>query len=301
MTAWRAVLAAVALALAAPSFAAAHAGLVSTSPTNGVVVETTPERVILRFNQAVSVPSVRVFDGVARPVAVGKPVQPRPEEVAVPIEGKLERGSYTVVWRVISDDVDPVTGFLVFHVGAPRAGAAAAAEEAAGSSTPFVAYGLLMLGVAGAAALVLARRLRLAGLAGALAVVSLMAIVLGADGDGAREPAPAKPFRASIQMGSLNSRLAISPARVGDNRIELELPPPTGAEGGYFEVRVWASLEAAGLGPLRFTGIQGTELNAFAVRRAYLPLPGEWKLRVAARRGLTGRYATTLTVPVPAT
>ena len=101
-------------------------------------------------------------------------------------------------------------------------------------------------------------------------------------------------------MGTLDSRLAILPARVGWNRIELELPPPTGTEGGYFEVRVWASLKSAGLGPMHFAGIQGTELNSFAVRRAYLPLPGSWRLRVSARRGVSGRYATTLTVPVAA-
>ena len=162
----------------------------------------------------------------------------------------------------------------------------------------------MLIGVGGLATLALARLLgRVAALAGALAVTALVVVVAltaSTDAGATAESAAAKPFRASIKMGTLDSRLAILPARVGWNRIELELPPPTGTEGGYFEVRVWASLESADLGPMRFTGIQGTELNSFAVRRAYLPLPGSWRLRVSARRGVSGRYVTTLIVPVPA-
>ena len=162
---------------------------------------------------------------------------------------------------------------------------------------------LVLICVGVLATLALARLLgRVAALAGALATTALVVVVaLTAGTDtGEAETAAAKPFRADLKMGTLDSRLAILPARVGWNRIELELPPPTGTEGGYFEVRVWASLKSADLGPMRFTGIQGTELNSFAVRRAYLPLPGSWRLRVSARRGVSGRYATTLTVPVQA-
>jgi copper transport protein len=188
-----AVLAAVAIGLTAPSPAAGHAGLVSVTPANGAVVDVAPAQVVLRFNQPVKADLVRIFDGVARPVAVGR-VTPSPYEVAAPIEGTLPRGSYTVVWRVISDDVDPVSDFLFFHVSARRAEAAA---PAAGASEDDGGVGLLLPALlAGGAAL-------------ALAV-------------------------------------------------------------------------------------------AFAVRRAYLPLPGPWRLRVAARRGVSGRYAATVTGPVPA-
>ena len=301
MLAWHVLLAVVAIALAAPSYAGAHAGFVSSTPANDTVVEVAPKQVVLRFNQAVKVSSVRLFDGVGRPVPVGKLSQPQPSEVVAPIEATLERDSYTVAWRVISDDVDPVSGFLVFHVGVQRAPAGVAGGEPAdgGTSGSFVPYVLALVCAAGAAALLFVRRFRLAGLAGALAVAALVVsiTVAGTDAGGT---AVAKPFRANVKMGTLDSRLAILPARVGWNRIELELPPPTGTEGGYFEVRVWASLRSAGLGPMQFAGIQGTELSSFAVRRAYLPLPGPWRLRVTARRGVSGRYATTLTVPVPA-
>jgi methionine-rich copper-binding protein CopC len=298
--AWRVLLAVALIALAAPSHAGAHAGFVSSTPANDAVVEVAPTQVVLRFNQAVKVSSVRLFDGVGRPVPVGKPSQPQPSEVVAPIEAALERDSYTVAWRVISDDVDPVSGFLVFHVGGQRAPAAAGAEPADdGASASFVPYVLLVLCAGGAAALLFARRFRLAGLAGALAVAALVASITVTRTD-AGGTAAAKPFRANVEMGTLESRLAILPARVGWNRIELELPPPTGTEGGYFEVRVWASLKSAGLGPMQFAGIQGTELSSFAVRRAYLPLPGPWRLRVTARRGVSGRYAATLTVPVAA-
>ena len=306
VTARRAALVAVAVALAVPAHAGAHAGFISSTPTNDAVVEVAPEQVAMRFNQAVKPSSVRILDGVARPVRVGKVSQPQPSEIVAPIEGKLERGSYTVVWRVISDDVDEVSGFLVFHVGAPKTPPAGAASSAPGdansgpSAARLAAYVLLVLLAIGAAALAFARRARLAAVAGALAVASLVVGVTATGTGAGGTAAAAKPFRASIKMGTLDSRVAIRPARVGWNRIELELPPPTGTGGGYFEVRVWASLESAGLGPMQFAGIQGTELNSFAVRRAYLPLPGSWRLRVSARRGVSGRYATTLTVPVPA-
>jgi methionine-rich copper-binding protein CopC len=302
VTAWRVALAAVVIALAAPAYAAAHAGFVASTPANDAVVEVAPKQVVLRFNQAVKVSSVRVFDGVGRPVPVGKVVQPQPSELVAPIEATLERDSYTVAWRVISDDVDPVSGFLVFHVGARRAPAAGVAAEPPTDEGSFPTPVLLLLICAGAVVTVALARLlgRVAGLAGAVGATSLVVIVALTAGTDAGETAVAKPFRANIKLGTLDSRLAIVPARVGWNRIELELPQPTGSEGGYFEVRVWASLKSAGLGPMHFAGIQGTELNSFAVRRAYLPLPGSWRLRVSARRGVSGRYATTLTVPVPA-
>ena len=48
-------------------------------------------------------------------------MRPRPEEVAVAIDRRLERGTYTVAWRVISADSDPINGAWVFHVEAPGA------------------------------------------------------------------------------------------------------------------------------------------------------------------------------------
>jgi hypothetical protein len=61
---------------------------------------------------------------------------------------------------------------------------------------------------------------------------------------------------------------------------------------------VQASLPAAGIGPFRFRAVQGDDPARFAVRQAYLPLPGDWKLRISARRGIRGRYAGAVAVPV---
>jgi hypothetical protein len=144
---------------------------------------------------------IKVFDGVAEPVAIGRLRQPQPNEVVVPIAGELERGSYTVVWRAISADLEAVNDFFVFHVGAGRRPA-----EAAGAAAAPVD-----------------------------------------EGTGAAERG--QPFRADVQMGTLAARVSAAPAQIGPNRIELALPRPTGTDGGYFEVRVVATLPSAGLGP----------------------------------------------------
>ena len=292
--------------LAVPASVGAHAGFVSSSPSENAVLETAPKEIVLRFNQAVKANSLRLFDGVAKAVPVGKVTQPQPNEIRAPIEADLERGSYTIVWRVISDDVDPVDGFVVFHVGVKRAEAAAPASGTGGggsggaSSIAQIVALLLALALAGVVVFAVVRRRRLivpvVALAGGLAVSTGLAIAL--DGGGGSDGAAAKAFQADVSMGELAGRLAVSPAGIGANRIDLALPEPTGAEGGYFEVRVRASLPDAGIGPFVFTGIQGDDPSQFAVRQAYLPLPGRWKLEVSARRGLKGRYSGSVTLPV---
>ena len=133
----RALLVALAVALALPAVAFAHAGLLSTTPGGDSVIAEAPKEVVLRFTEPVdaSTATVQVLDGVAKPVPTGALRQPDDRQIVVPLEGTLARGTYTVVWKVISRDQDPVDGVFVFHVStrgaaalAPASGRAAAAR-----------------------------------------------------------------------------------------------------------------------------------------------------------------------------
>jgi copper transport protein len=192
---------ALAVTLAMAPAVSAHSTLVETEPARDRVVEHSPERVVLHFDEPVdsALGSIIVYDGEGERVDAGEIMRPRPESVAVAIDGQLERGTYTVAWRVISADSDPINGAWVFHVqepGAQPAGVAAQVLE----DTPFVTsvfylggrfldFALLLACVGGTAALVFALtsasspvRRRLLGivavLAAALAVVSLVELGL---------------------------------------------------------------------------------------------------------------------------
>ena len=117
------VLAAALAALAGPSAVSAHSTLVATEPEKGSVVEESPDHVALHFDEPVetALGSVRVFDANGRRVDGETISRPRPNVVTVAIEETLARGTYTVAWRAISADSDPISGAFVFHVGAPGA------------------------------------------------------------------------------------------------------------------------------------------------------------------------------------
>jgi copper transport protein len=194
--------------LALAPAASAHSTLLNTEPPRDQVVEHSPKRVVLHFDEPVetALGSITVYDGDGEQVDSGEIERPAPESVAVAIDGELERGTYTVAWRVISADSDPINGAWVFHVqepGAQPAGVAAQVLE----DTPFVTsafylggrfldFALLLACVGGTAALIYALRFasesvrrRLLGivaiLAGALAVVSLVELGLqGAAAEG---------------------------------------------------------------------------------------------------------------------
>jgi copper transport protein len=192
---------AAALVAAAPSSASAHANLVHTSPAHGDVLERSPEQLILHFDERVGLipTSIRVYDSGAERVEVGDPEQPFDGGVQVDLP-TLENDTYTVAWRVLSEDSHPIRGAFVFSVGEPVHGGVGVAEQILDADAESVAvdWGLwlvrflglaLILGCVGGAAVLafvvdspVARTralwVTLGGLAALLSVLSLALIAL---------------------------------------------------------------------------------------------------------------------------
>ena len=103
--------------------AAAHAELVSTTPSNGERLDRSPARVTLEFTE-----SVRLLDGGLKLLDANGETVPAPEPVVEngsvrwPMPASLPDGAYLVNWRVISGDGHPISGAFSFGVGvAPTA------------------------------------------------------------------------------------------------------------------------------------------------------------------------------------
>lgn len=107
--------------LVVPSLASAHATLLRTDPASDQVVQTAPTTVTLTFTEPVetALGAIRVFDGAARRVDAGDTSRVGGNAVSTGIGQTLQRGTYTVSWRVASADGHPIDGAFVFHVGAP--------------------------------------------------------------------------------------------------------------------------------------------------------------------------------------
>jgi len=186
-------------ALTAAPAAFAHAILQESTPSNNSVVRTSPKTVSLRFNEAVETAfgSIRVYDCGGGRVDAGKILRPSKDSVAVTIDRRLAKGTYTVTWRVISADSHPVAGAFVFNVKKANAGSC---KQVFGAKTPgtidalfkfarALDFALILLVVGGAIALAVVLRtaaaeLRtrmfriLAGLSFGLVVAGALCIVL---------------------------------------------------------------------------------------------------------------------------
>jgi copper transport protein len=157
--------------LATASPASAHAELLTSSPAPSSVLLIPPPRIVLHFDESVTIDfgsvSVLALDG--RRVDEGGASHPGNDgsTVVLSLPNHLDRGTYVVGWRVISDDSHPVHGAYVFSVGtaasAGRAASVVAALEAAdGSTTVGVVYGII----------------RFATFAGLLVLVGLATVLL---------------------------------------------------------------------------------------------------------------------------
>jgi copper transport protein len=129
---------ALAAALLAPAGASAHALLVDTSPQRGTTLRAEPRQVVLRFNETVegNFGAIRVFDAKARRVDDARTVHPggAGSQLAVGLKPGLPHGTYVATYRVISADSHPVSGGLVFSIGAPGAAAAPSVSDLIGNA-----------------------------------------------------------------------------------------------------------------------------------------------------------------------
>lgn len=131
---------AVALMLAAPGTALAHATLEATSPQRGETVRQQPSAVVFRFSEPVegNFGAVRVFDSEAERVDQGDAFHPNGDgqKLAVHLRPGLPDGSYTATYRVVSADGHVVSSGFVFSIGkAGRAPQQTVAELVAGGGS----------------------------------------------------------------------------------------------------------------------------------------------------------------------
>ncbi|HVT65229.1 MAG TPA: copper resistance protein CopC [Mycobacteriales bacterium] len=112
-------MAGVFVAGATPAFA--HAEVERTNPVANSVVESPPRQITLTFDEGVfpAHDAIRLYDDRLAPVGLGETFHPRGvgKLVAARVQERLDTGTYTVVWRVTSDDAHVVAGQFTFSVG----------------------------------------------------------------------------------------------------------------------------------------------------------------------------------------
>ena len=110
----------VAAALALPAAALAHANLVSTTPSDHAVLAHAPSRVVVRFDQDVSVaPGNAAVRNGGVSILGGRPTA-RGSTLVIPLRARLPNGDYSVRWSAVSQDGHIVQGVLAFGVGLGR-------------------------------------------------------------------------------------------------------------------------------------------------------------------------------------
>jgi copper transport protein len=140
--------AAAVVAGAAP--AGAHATLIGTAPAADGVVETVPDQVELRFDEPVETVAgaVQVFGPDGDRVDAGSvETADGGATLRAPIAADAQ-GTYTVAWRVTSEDSHTLSGSFVFHNGT-RTGAVDLADEGGDTATDLAGGTGRWLGYAG--------------------------------------------------------------------------------------------------------------------------------------------------------
>lgn len=100
------------------STVSAHATLIETSPTDGELSETQPEKVTLTFTEPVQIAEdgVSLVDSEGETSTLDAVSVNSTVEAALPTD--LTEGTHVVSWRVISLDGHPINGAFTFSIGA---------------------------------------------------------------------------------------------------------------------------------------------------------------------------------------
>jgi copper transport protein len=147
--------AAMAISGVAADQALSHATLVASVPADGQILAGPPTHITLRFNEPVSLLAATLV----RPTGETAPLEQvtvSAEAVTIHLPSLVERGSYAVSWRVVSDDGHPIAATTFFAVG-EASDTTSGRDDTVGTvafglwMVRLVLFGSLMFGVGGAA------------------------------------------------------------------------------------------------------------------------------------------------------
>jgi len=244
-----AALALFAAVLVGRSAALAHAVLEAAVPADGSRLEVSPEEIVLRFSEPVSLTKLELLGPGGEPAGGIGGARTDGGTIRIPLLLPLGEGSYVLSYRVTSLDGHPVAGSVVFGMGREAAAAPppvadqltfiAAVNRAAGYAALLAASGgglflLLVLGRAPAPATLLIGLIVLAAVAAAALVLSVGINGLQLAGLGPTAIARAEPWKigagttlfgsaAAGLAGLLVLAIGLSRHRAGKGRILVGL------------------------------------------------------------------------------
>lgn len=140
--------------LAPLSGAWAHAALLGSEPADGASLAQPPDRLVLRFDEAVTPLDLRLA-GPGGVTVLSHGTGQDSTTIGAPMPPRLPPGTYLASFRIVSADGHPVSGAIAFGIGmAPEGTAAAPAERTiwtgAAEILRFALYLGFMLGAGGA-------------------------------------------------------------------------------------------------------------------------------------------------------
>jgi copper transport protein len=136
--------------------ASAHAYIVKTAPVTNATVRTSPREVSISYDEPIEIESraalvVRAADGTTYPCSGGAHLDPNDAtRVVCTLLVQLQRGAYTVSWRVTSADTHVVHGNFSFGVAAAvhgRSDATASIYDPSGALAGVLRW-LTLIGIA---------------------------------------------------------------------------------------------------------------------------------------------------------
>jgi copper transport protein len=141
-------------------------------------------------------------------------------------------------------------------------------------------------------------RSTVAELALVVVIVGVTAVLVAEPPAKAQLAAQTGPVSREAILGPFHLELVVDPATTGANEVHLYLlDHSTGQPAKVDEVRVGASLPAAGVGPIRLRAVPAGPGHA-VVPAATFPLVGDWRLRVDVRKGDFDEWSTRVTIPI---
>jgi copper transport protein len=131
-----------------------------------------------------------------------------------------------------------------------------------------------------------------------IAIVAVTAVLVAEPPAKAQLAVQAGPVSRDAFVHPYQINLVVDPARTGTNEVHVYLLDHlTGQPAKVDEVRIGASLPAAGVGPLRLQAVPAGPGHV-VVPAATFPLEGLWTLRLDIRRGEFDQRSTTVTIPI---